>query len=118
MLNSPFNNTDFLRRTDAIADTLDLPLDNLYANGYLVVYSDGPAILKRERLGYIPTPRDINHEVVDGDRIDMLAFRYYGNSKYWWAIADINRVLNPFQLEVGSILVIPDINLIQSIIGS
>jgi hypothetical protein len=34
------------------------------------------------------------HTVIDGDRIDVLANRYLGDSEQWWRIADANPVLD------------------------
>lgn len=31
------------------------------------------------------------HTVSEGDRLDLLAFKYYGDPKRWWLIADANR---------------------------
>ena len=41
-----------------------------------------------------------------GDRLDNLAFQYYGSSSYWWFIANINN-LNKMNLEPGLRLRIP-----------
>lgn len=44
----------------------------------------------------------------DGDRIDSLAYRFYGSSSQWYRIADANpAVLNPAGLRPGTSLVIP-----------
>jgi hypothetical protein len=38
------------------------------------------------------------HVVADGDRPDLLAFRYLGSADQWWRIADANPVLDPREL--------------------
>jgi nucleoid-associated protein YgaU len=50
----------------------------------------------------------VMHRVVAGDRIDLLAARYYGDPLQSWRIADANPTLDPHALIVpGRVLVIP-----------
>jgi hypothetical protein len=44
---------------------------------------------------------------VTGERLDQLAFHYYGNAAYWRFIADFNALPNPFSLLPGAALEIP-----------
>jgi nucleoid-associated protein YgaU len=45
------------------------------------------------------TPGVIEHVVSEGDRLDLLAHRFYGEPTKYWLILDANPdVLNPFQL--------------------
>ena len=48
------------------------------------------------------------YTVVDGDRLDNLAFRIYGNANLWWRLADANpELFYPEMLIPGSVLRIP-----------
>lgn len=48
------------------------------------------------------------YTVVEGDRLDIIAFRLYGIPDYWWRIADANpEIFYPDSLVVGSIIRIP-----------
>lgn len=38
------------------------------------------------------------HEVVAGDRLDLIAARYYGDPELWWRIADGNPAADPDEL--------------------
>lgn len=49
----------------------------------------------------------IEHILVAGERLDVLAFRYYGDEDYWWVIALANRIMDPFALTAGQRLRIP-----------
>lgn len=49
----------------------------------------------------------LDHVLAVGDRLDLLAHRYYGDSEYWWVIALANRIEDPFALTVGQRLRIP-----------
>jgi hypothetical protein len=44
------------------------------------------------------------HAVVEGDRPDLLAARYFGDPEQFWRLADSNAVLHPDELsdEVGA----------------
>lgn len=50
---------------------------------------------------------DQYHTVADYDRIDLLAYKYYGDCSYWWIIAEANDISNPLHLETGKRLRIP-----------
>lgn len=66
----------------------------------------------------IPATRRISREVqdgiyytvIEGDTLDLLAYRNYGDERLWWVIADVNPGIKfPTQLEAGSIIVIPQV---------
>ncbi len=49
-----------------------------------------------------------SYQVVDGDRIDDIAYKYLGNAGLWWSIANINpEVLWWDDLTPGIIIRIP-----------
>lgn len=43
----------------------------------------------------------------EGDRLDVLSYRFYGTPELWWYLAYVNGIMNPLELEVGKVLVIP-----------
>lgn len=45
--------------------------------------------------------------VSDGDRIDLIAAKVYGDPRWWRPLAAANRLRNPRVLEVGSVLLLP-----------
>jgi nucleoid-associated protein YgaU len=48
------------------------------------------------------------HNVVDGDRLDNLAYRYYKDATLWWFIANANpEIFYPEDLKPGQIIRIP-----------
>ena len=47
------------------------------------------------------------HEVIGDERLDELAERYYEDSQYWRLLASVNGIIDPNNLIVGSVLVIP-----------
>lgn len=56
-----------------------------------------------------PQSGDITHMVQSTDRIDLLAYKYYGDSVLWWVIALANGMeLVPNALHPGDNIRIPD----------
>jgi hypothetical protein len=47
------------------------------------------------------------HLVSGVETIEYLAWRYYGNSSYWWRIAEANGLTFPIDIPTGSTLKIP-----------
>jgi len=60
-------------------------------------------------LPAIPTQKDdLVHRVIGADRLDLLAHRYYQDSRLWWAIAVANDMEEvPTELNVGDEIRIP-----------
>lgn len=55
-----------------------------------------------------PQAQSLTHKVVAGDRLDLLADRYFGDPFQYWRIVDANPSLVPEELlEPGRLLVIP-----------
>lgn len=73
-------------------------------------YSDtGKRVYESLRLPLIPElENDIYIITNSADRLDSLAFKYYGEAKYWWVIAMANSIGNgTIALEPGIQLRIP-----------
>lgn len=50
-----------------------------------------------------------------GDRLDLLAKKYYGDPQMWWAILDANpEYMTPWDIPVGVLLVIPTLNAVKN----
>ncbi len=50
---------------------------------------------------------DIFIMIKETDRLDLLAFKYYGDVTMWWVIAQANHIKNTFYVPVGTQLRIP-----------
>jgi len=49
------------------------------------------------------------------NRIDLIAFKFYENSKYWWLIALRNNISDPLkELTKGTRLLIPKLHIIKN----
>lgn len=60
-------------------------------------------------LPLIPAqPDDLSYTVLDSDRIDVLAYKFYGSPTLWWVIAAVNGLeILPTELHAGALLRIP-----------
>lgn len=79
-----------------------------YNNSYALKYNDGDYSLEAKPPIVPESPNDIQHTVKDGETLQNIAFRYYGDSGKWYIIAEANKILNPFkELEMGNLIRIP-----------
>ena len=67
----------------------------------------------RPQIDTSPQSDDQFHTVVEGDRIDLLAYKYLGDADLWWVIADYNNLFFCQELEVGTKLRIPSQSTVQ-----
>jgi hypothetical protein len=65
------------------------------------VQADDPAL--NELLAEEVEP----HMVIEGERLDAIAARQYGDPSYWRLLASLNNIENPLELERGQVLLIP-----------
>ena len=77
-----------------------------------IIYQDGEMqfLGARSRIDVSPQPDDRFHVVVDGDRIDLLAYQYLGDPTLWWVICDFNDLAFPLELAGGAMLRIPSLD--------
>jgi len=66
-------------------------------------------------IGLFQSPRvftlssaDRYHTVKDGQSLVDISTRYYGTPANWDIIAEVNSIINPFVLETGAVLFIPN----------
>lgn len=73
-----------------------------------------PTIRNNIELGNIPVQTYITKE---NERLDIIAGKYYGNGALWWLIAAASGVGWGLQVPPGTILKIPDFNVVEKYIG-
>lgn len=79
-----------------------------YDGAYAVKYSNGDVSLEVDYPAIGTSTSDIQHTVLEGETLQNIAYRYYGDSGLWYRIALANNILNPFaELEHGKIIIIP-----------
>lgn len=87
--------------------------DSRYAS--CILYVDGATefLGTRPRIDTSPRPDDVFHTVVEGDRIDLVAYNYLGSAQLWWVISDYNGIACPLDPLVGMVLRIPSIEHVE-----
>lgn len=64
--------------------------------------------LRKRDLAKFSTNEAFTHVFQRGDRLDLLAYRYYGDAQLWWVIMDANpRYMTPWDIPIGANLTIP-----------
>lgn len=87
--------------------------DSRYATCVLYVDGQKEFLGTRPRIDTSPQPDDVFHTVVEGDRIDLIAYRYLGRADLWWVICDYNNIFFALELEPGTVIRIPSAELLQ-----
>lgn len=78
-----------------------------YANTFRRTRGNRPYLTTPQRVDFTPS-LCTTHQVTDGETIDGLAYKYYGNAAYWWCIMDANREYqSELEIKAGDILQIP-----------
>lgn len=79
-----------------------------YKNHRIFKFKEGDLMMDRIPHIYTPSAKDIFYTILEGDRLDTLAFKYYGDSSLWYILADVNEIFNPLEILVpGDELIIP-----------
>ena len=81
---------------------------DLYTDGYRILYEEGDESLERRPINHREDINDTLYMVKDGDKLTNIAFRFYNNPLLWFLIADANGIINPFELESGKNIIIPN----------
>lgn len=83
---------------------------DLYSNGILINYQEGDSSLQRRQIVHKEDLEDRSYVIRQGDTLTSISYNFYGEPLYWYIIADVNNIENPFILEIGKSLIIPNIN--------
>lgn len=80
-----------------------------YADGVVIDLGEGDVQVERAPLQpvYLNSWKT-THTVLEGETIQSIAFKYYGDSGYWMDICDVNSIYDPFEeLKPGMEIFIP-----------
>lgn len=81
-----------------------------YTSGFVIKYDDGDLSLERKIPVVLYSNSDKIHTLKDGETLQSIAYQYYGDSGFWYFIAEANGIMNPFnenELPIGKQLIIP-----------
>lgn len=79
-----------------------------YAKGYIM--KDGEDYyLAPEPMSYETQKTDLVYQFKDGDRLDLLAKKFYDNASYKWLILQANpQYFSELDIKNGDIIIIPN----------
>ena len=96
--------------------TLSLRQNNPYATGF-IIEQENRSLLKRPILVYPDfTQGDESHILKECDYLWDIAYKFYGDSKLWWVLRDVNNIFNPFELTIGHELIIPSLETVRALL--
>jgi nucleoid-associated protein YgaU len=70
-------------------------------------------VIGRTMVPHEPRVDDIMHVWKDGDYLDLIANKYYGDPVLWWLVADFNELTDPRAIVVGQRLRLPSLRRYQ-----
>lgn len=76
---------------------------------YTIDAGEGPPRKLKATRELLPTQTALTYQVREGDRLDLLAYKFYRNPRKWWLIADANPDCIALEqlLTPGRLLIIP-----------
>lgn len=74
---------------------------------FILKYPDGEYSLERIDKTHLLKASDVTHVVIEGETLQSIAHKYYGDSGRWGDIASINEIIDPFDITSGMNLIIP-----------
>ena len=83
---------------------------DLYSNGITINYPEGDTSLQRKTIVHKEDLEDKSYIIRQDDTLSSIANKFYNEPLYWYIIADVNNIDNPFILETGKSIIIPNIN--------
>lgn len=85
--------------------------DSRYAGNVITPVTDAAGVTRPTILPRTPSDkvyRIIYYTWRMSDRPDTVAYRFFGNERYWWLIADVNpEIINWFSVPAGTVVRIP-----------
>ena len=92
--------------------------DSRYTKTSAYVRQGNNLILSIRNRNYFNLDNATFYTVVQGDTIDGIAYRQYGNAQLWWAIMDANpKYQSEIDIKPGDVLTIPSYDEVVKVSG-
>lgn len=89
----------------AAPERVALPVNSMFVN--TPVYRvDDEIVFGLRQPAVLPSASDVSLTIplqLEG-RLDQVSHKLYGSPDFWWAIADVNPLVDPFLVEAGTVL--------------
>ena len=79
-----------------------------YQDAIIINFEDGEYGLDRLDISIRLSSSEVRHTVLEGETLQNISFKYYGDSGRWGDIATFNGIIDPFDIEKGTVLIIPN----------
>jgi hypothetical protein len=70
-------------------------------------------LIRYKKRRFIPKDKEeqlvlSEFDIVSGDRIDLVSFKYFGDPEQYWRLCDMNGIMHPLDLtrEIGKTIII------------
>lgn len=94
----------------SLPDSLELRFNNPFSRGSQFLYEDGTIELDGPELVFVQSERDRYYTVEKDDELFSIADQAYDDSKLYWIIQLANDMEWAFDLQIGQVLWIPDLD--------
>lgn len=92
--------------------------DSRYTRTSAYVRDGGVLTLSIRNRNYFDISKSTFYTVVQGDTIDGIAYKQYGNAQLWWAIMDANpQYQSEIDIKPGDVITIPSFDEVVSVSG-
>lgn len=82
-----------------------------YRNATRLIYPNSDYSLEPNFPTQVKSYNYEMYTVKEGDTLQNIAYKYYGDSGYWHYIMEMNDIVNPFEeVVIGKLLKIPKLN--------
>lgn len=74
--------------------------------------------MRLSRIEINPSLEAIEYRSKEGEFLTDLAWRFLGDAQYYWVLADVNNIMNPFTAMLpGQVLLIPKSDVFAEIVN-
>lgn len=94
---------------------IELRDDNPYSLGQIFIFDEGDYQIDGPKITLASSPDDRYYTVSEGEDIWFISGEAYGNSRWYWALCQINGIMLATDLTEGMTLIIPTLERLKSL---
>ncbi len=129
---TPYSPMNITRESDIMFKPTYKKIANVYKNSLIqekttplngIIYENGDK-LYQNNIVQLNIPKNLQSSIkitIEEQyefRVDSLAYKYYNDERYYWVILSHNNIIDPFELEIGTILELPSKSVIDKALDS
>lgn len=100
---------DYKQQKEYTGREIKLDPNSRYKNSEKIIYNSLDVYSKFPKAYSISIRDPLAKHIFDsGDDLELISYKYYGTTKFWWVIAKANNIVDPFiPIAVGTTFYIP-----------